>query len=334
MKLGNYDILAKLGEGGMGEVYRARDNRLNRNVAVKVLPPDVANDPTRRARFEQDARALGALNHPNIVAVYDTGVENGQAYIVSELVDGESLRQVVDRGRLALRKLIDVSVQIADVLAAAHSVGIVHRDLKPENVMVTRDGRVKVLDFGLAKQTVSEGTGDTATLALSQPGTVLGTAGYMSPEQVRGAPLDHRSDIFSFGCVLYEMITGQRAFQGASSVETMHAILRGEPSELEAANPALSTIVRRCLEKRPEQRFQSAADLAFALRSVSPSSSASGQMPAAQPAALPRRTPWLWPAIAVHGGLALFPSTFFLPPPPLPPHPPHHQPLPFPKLLT
>src|SRR5258708_16096048 len=191
MRIGKYEIVDKLGEGGMGEVYRARDGSLNRTVAVKILPPDVANDPNRRARFEQEARALGALNHPNIVAVYDTGVENGQAYIVSELVDGESLRQVVDRGRLPLRKLIDVSVQIADALAAAHSVGIVHRDLKPENVMVTRDGLCKVLDFGLAKQTVSEGTGDTATLALSQPGTVLGTAGYMSPQQVRGAGPGH-----------------------------------------------------------------------------------------------------------------------------------------------
>src|SRR5260370_4368400 len=213
----------------MGEVYRARDNRLNRNVAVKILPQDVANDPTRRARFEQEARALGALNHPNIVAVYDTGEDNGQAYIVSELVDGESLRAVIDRGRVSLRKVLDLAVQIADALAAAHSVGIVHRDLKPENVMITRDGRVKVLDFGLAKQTLPETDGNTATLALSQPGTVLGTAGYMSPEQVRGAPLDYRSDIFSFGCVLYEMSTGRRAFQAEASVGTIDARPRAEP---------------------------------------------------------------------------------------------------------
>jgi serine/threonine protein kinase len=314
-RLGKYDILDKLGEGGMGEVYRAKDSSLNRSVAVKILPPDVANDPNRRARFEQEARALGALNHPNIVAVYDTGVENGQAYIVSELVDGESLRAVVDRGRLPLRKLLDLAVQIADALAAAHSVGIVHRDLKPENVMVARDGRVKVLDFGLAKQTVTEGTGDTATLALSQPGTVLGTAGYMSPEQVRGAALDHRSDIFSFGCVLYEMMTGRRAFQAASSVETMNAILREEPTEVEGSQitlpPALGTIVRRCLEKQPEQRFQSAADLAFALRSVSPST-ASGAQPVSQVAAPPRGKPWLWPVIAALGGIALFAAGFFL----------------------
>jgi serine/threonine protein kinase len=314
-RLGKYDIVDKLGEGGMGEVYRARDSSLNRSVAVKILPPDVANDPNRRARFEQEARALGALNHPNIVAVYDTGVDNGQAYIVSELVDGESLRAVVDRGRLPLRKLLDVAVQIADALAAAHSVGIVHRDLKPENVMVTKDGRVKVLDFGLAKQTVTEGTGDTATLALSQPGTVVGTAGYMSPEQVRGAPLDHRSDIFSFGCLLYELMTGRRAFQAASSVETMNAILREEPSEIEPGQItlplALGTIVRRCLEKQPEQRFQSAADLAFALRSVSPST-ASGPLPAASVASPPRGKRWLWPAIATLGGIALFVAGYFL----------------------
>jgi serine/threonine protein kinase/Tol biopolymer transport system component len=314
-RLGNYDILDKLGEGGMGEVYRARDSRLNRSVAVKILPQDVANDPTRRTRFEQEARALGALNHPNIVAVYDTGEENGQAYIVSELVDGESLRAVVDRGRLTLRKLLDMAVQIADALAAAHSVGIVHRDLKPENVMVTGDGRVKVLDFGLAKQTMPQADGNTATIALSQPGTVLGTAGYMSPEQVRGAPLDHRSDIFSFGCVLYELVTGQRAFQSASSVETMNAILHDDPREIEAGQTALplalATIVHRCLEKRSEQRFQSAADLAFALRSVSPSS-ASGPQPLSHTAHPPPGKRWLWPAIAVLGGTVLFAAGFFL----------------------
>jgi serine/threonine protein kinase/Tol biopolymer transport system component len=308
-RLGNYDILDKLGEGGMGEVYRARDSRLNRSVAVKILPQDVANDPTRRARFEQEARALGALNHPTIVAVYDTGEQDGQAYIVSELVDGESLRTVIDRGRLPLRKLLDMAMQIADALAAAHSVGIVHRDLKPENVMVTGDGRVKVLDFGLAKQTIAQADGNTATIALSQPGTVLGTAGYMSPEQVRGAPLDHRSDIFSFGCVLYEMIVGQRAFQSASSVETMNAILHDDPREIESG--PLAAIVRRCLEKRPEQRFQSAADLAFALRSISPSS-ASGPQPSSQTAGPPTRKRWLWPAVAVLGGIALFAGGFFL----------------------
>src|SRR6202140_5138323 len=262
MRLGNYEVLEKLGEGGMGEVWRARDERLNRTVAVKILPPDLANDPQRRGRFEQEARALGALNHPNIVAVYDVGQENGRSYIVSELVDGESLRTSIDRGPLPVRKIIDYAVQMAEALAAAHELGIVHRDLKPENVMVTRGGRVKVLDFGLAKQNVAVTSDKTATMAmaLSQPGMVMGTAGYMSPEQVRGEPVDARSDIFSFGCVLYEMIAGKRAFEAPSSVEAMNAILNQYPPELDASpSPSLSSIVRRCLEKRPEQRFQSAA---------------------------------------------------------------------------
>ena len=301
--LGNYEILDKLGEGGMGEVWRARDERLNRTVAVKILPPDLANDPLRRARFEQEARSLGALNHPNIVAVYDFGQDNGRSYIVSELVDGESLRSIIDRGSLPTRKVIDYAVQMAEALAAAHELGIVHRDLKPENVMVTRAGRVKVLDFGLAKQNVAAAGDKTATMALSQPGMVMGTAGYMSPEQVRGEPVDARSDIFSFGCVLYEMTAGKRAFESRSSVETMHAVLNQDPPELDpsVSPPALSAIVRRCLEKRPEQRFQSAADLAFALRALTPSSSST----APGPIAIPRRrwVPW---AAAIAAGVLLF----------------------------
>ncbi|HEX4593178.1 MAG TPA: protein kinase [Bryobacteraceae bacterium] len=296
-RLGNYEILDKLGEGGMGEVWRGRDERLNRTVAIKILPPDLANDPQRRARFEQEARALGALNHPNIVAVYDVGQDDGRSYIVSELVDGEPLRGIIDRGPLPIRKVIDYAVQMAEALAAAHELGIVHRDFKPENVMVTRAGRVKVLDFGLAKQNVVAAGDKTATMALSQPGMVMGTAGYMSPEQVRGEAVDARSDIFSFGCVLYEMIAGKRAFQAGSSVETMHAILNQDPAELDpnAAPPAIGTTVRRCLEKRPEQRFQSAADLAFALRALSGSSSSPSQA-----AIVPRRqwTKWVAAAIA------------------------------------
>ena len=312
MRLGNYDVIEKLGEGGMGEVWRARDERLNRSVALKILPSEVANDPIRRARFEQEARALGALNHPNIVAVYDAGQDNGQAYIVSELVDGESLRAVIERGRLPLKKVIDYAVQISDALAAAHAAGIVHRDLKPENVMIARDGRVKVLDFGLAKQTTAAPTENTATLALSQPGMVMGTVGYMSPEQVRGETLDHRSDIFSFGCVLYEMITGKRAFQSATPVESMHAILHDDPPELapdqSAIPPALAGILRRCLEKRPEQRFQSAADLAFALRSIT-SSSTSGMQPVMGSADRKRRG-WLVPLLGALGGILLLAAGF------------------------
>ena len=315
MRLGNYDILEKLGEGGMGEVWRARDERLNRTVAVKILPKDVAGDPVRRARFEQEARALAALNHPNIVSVYDAGQENGQAYIVSELVDGEPLRAVIERGRIPLRKITDFAVQIADALAAAHAVGIVHRDLKPENIMITREGRVKVLDFGLAKQTVAAKGDSTATMALSQPGMVMGTAGYMSPEQVRGEPLDHRSDIFSFGSVLYEMLTGKRAFHAGSSVETMNAILREDPPEFDAGQAAmpsaLATIARRCLEKRPEQRFQSAADLAFALRSTT-TTSASGMQPVAQAPASAARMPWLRPALYAAGAVVLFLAGFLV----------------------
>jgi Tol biopolymer transport system component len=300
-KLGNYEVTAKLGEGGMGEVWRARDERLNRSVAVKMLPAGLAADPGLRARFEQEARALAALNHPNIVAIYDVGQDDGRAYMVSELVEGESLRSLLERGPLPVRKAIDFATQMAEGIAAAHALGIVHRDLKPENVMVACNGQVKLLDFGLARQNAPVSGDRTATIALSQPGTVMGTAGYMSPEQVRAEPVDPRSDIFSFGCVLYEMIAGRRAFQSTSAVETMHAILNSDPPEFEgdAANlpPALSVIVRRCLEKRPEQRFQSAADLAFALKSISligTSANPSAIRPAAPRPVARRRM--LWPA--------------------------------------
>jgi serine/threonine protein kinase len=233
-RIGKYEILDKLGEGGMGEVWRARDDSLNRTVAVKILPVELSRDSGRRLRFEQEARTLGALNHPNNVAVYEAGQDDGRAYLISELVDGESMRAILDRGRPPLRKLIEMAVQIAEAMAAAHRVGIIHRDLKPENIMVTRNGLVKVLDFGLAKQTVVAGDA-TAAMTMTQPGMVMGTAGYMSPEQVRGEPTDHRSDIFSFGAVLYEMITGKRAFQaGTSAVETMNAILHEDPPAIEA----------------------------------------------------------------------------------------------------
>src|SRR5512146_91327 len=196
-KLGVYDVQDKLGEGGMGQVWRARDGRLNRSVAIKILPADVAGDPARRERFEQEARALGALNHPNIVAVYDIGQSDGQVYIVSELVEGDSLRAAIERGPIAGRKLLDIATQTAEGIAAAHALGIVHRDLKPENIMLARDGRVKVLDFGLAKYNSPPPGDETATIAMSQPGLVLGTVGYMSPEQVRGETVDPRSDLFS-----------------------------------------------------------------------------------------------------------------------------------------
>ena len=304
-KLGNYDILDKLGEGGMGEVWRARDARLNRTVAIKMLTSEVSADPARRQRFEQEARALAALNHPNIVGVYDVGQQDGRAYIVSELVDGESLRKTIEHGPVAARKLIDIAIQIADAIAAAHALGIVHRDLKPENIMITRDNRVKVLDFGLAKQkTITEQ--DATVTALSQPGLVMGTVGYMSPEQVRGEPADHRSDIFSFGCVLYELESGKRAFDGQSAADVMSAILKEEPAELTAA-PGLDAITRRCLEKNPGQRFQSAADLAFALRSLS---NPSGTRKAIAAAPSVRRK-WLAPFLAIVGAVVLFAAGYF-----------------------
>ena len=323
-RLGKYEILSKLGEGGMGQVWRARDEQLHRIVALKILPSEVARDPSRRARFEQEARVLAALNHPNIVAVYEFGYypddANGQAFLVSELVDGEVLRTLIEHGRVPVRRTIEIATQIADGMAAAHAAGIVHRDLKPENIMLTASsGAVKVLDFGLAKQTAAPSNeGATVTMAaVTTPGTVMGTVGYMSPEQVRGASTDHRSDIFSFGVILYEMLAGQRAFQADSQVETMNAILHADPPELPvdpSIPPALLTIVRRCLEKKPEQRFQSAADLAFALRSIAGNTTAiSGVQAALPPQPAPKQPArWMWPVAAVIAGAALFAGGFYL----------------------
>jgi serine/threonine protein kinase len=273
-KLGPYEIIAPLGAGGMGEVYRARDTRLDREVAIKVLPSGLADNADRLRRFEQEARAAGALNHPNILAIYDIGSHDGSPYIVSELLHGETLRERLTEAPIPVRKAIDFAVQIARGLAAAHEKGIVHRDLKPENVFVTNDGRVKVLDFGLAKLTETSTASDIRTVASgTEPGVVLGTVGYMSPEQVRGKPVDHRSDIFNFGAILYETLSGERAFRGDSGVETMNAILKEDPPELVSrmANvpPALDRLIRRCLEKNPDERFRSAHDLAFALEALS-----------------------------------------------------------------
>jgi len=287
-KLGPYEVIAPLGAGGMGEVYRARDTRLGRDVALKILP-----DPSNRDRFEQEAKAVAALNHPNIMAVFDVG----DNYFVSELVDGESLRKL---DAMPLRKIVEIAAQIADGLAAAHSAGIIHRDLKPENIMVTRDGRAKILDFGLAKLEQPASTDPDATQAMNKtdPGAVMGTVGYMSPEQVRGRPADHRSDIFSFGLVLYEMLGGKRAFKGDSAVETMNAILTQDPPDLPpAVPPALQQIVDHCIEKNPADRFQSARDLAFGLRSLSTHSShGSGQIQALTSAPEPplktKTRPW------------------------------------------
>jgi hypothetical protein len=267
----------------MGEVYRARDARLGREVAIKVLPADSSADPDRLRRFEQESKAAGALNHPNLLAVFDTGRHEDAPYIVFELLQGGTLRERLGPGPLPTRKAVDYAVQIAHGLAAAHHAGIVHRDLKPENVFVTDDGRIKILDFGLAKLRPTRdpdgvrAEGATAS-ELTDAGTVLGTASYMSPEQVQGQPADHRSDVFSFGSVFYEMLSGRRVFGRDSTIETMRAILKEDPAELAAANgnvpPALERIVRRCLEKQPEERFQSARDIAFALEALSASSGA------------------------------------------------------------
>ncbi len=277
-RLGPYEILSPIGAGGMGEVYRARDSRLAREVAIKVLPASFSNDADRLRRFEQEAKAAGLLNHPNITAVYDIGSHEGAPYVVSELLEGETLRAALSGGRLSPRKSIDYALQMAHGLAAAHEKGIVHRDLKPENLFVTKDGRLKILDFGLAKLThAEEGSGEKTNLptaaAGTEPGVVLGTLGYMAPEQVRGRPADVRSDIFSFGAILYEMLSGKRAFHGDSAADTMSAILREDPPDLSLTNQALPAglerIVRHCLEKNPEQRFHSAHDLAFDLESLS-----------------------------------------------------------------
>ncbi len=275
-KLGPYEIVSTLGAGGMGEVYRARDPRLKREVAIKVLPQALSLDPDRLRRFEQEALATAALNHPNILAVFDIGTNEGSPYVVSELLEGETLRERLRGGSLAVRKALDYSLQIAHGLAAAHEKGIIHRDLKPENLFLTKDGRVKILDFGLAKLTQTEsgvhGSMPTLTHA-TELGTVMGTAGYMSPEQVRGATVDTRSDIFSFGVILYEMLSGKRAFHRDTPADTMSAILKEDPPELSETNrnvsPALERILQHCLEKNPEQRFHSARDVAFDLDSVS-----------------------------------------------------------------
>ena len=301
-RLGPYEIASLIGAGGMGEVYRARDSRLGREVAIKVLPPAFAADPDRLQRFEQEARATAALNDPNIVAIYDVGTFDGRPFVVTELLDGETLRAALGGGALPLRKAIGYGQQIARALAAAHRRGIVHRDLKPENMFVTRDGLVKLLDFGLAKLT--EGAaGRHSAVSTTAVGVILGTAGYMSPEQAKGEPADHRSDIFSFGTVLYEMLSGQRAFQGDSPVETLSAILKEQPPDLTLVvpglAPGLARIVDRCLEKNRDERFQSAADLRFALEAISGVST---------PAVTGRPSgvlPWRWAPAAAALALAL-----------------------------
>ena len=320
-RLGPYEILAPLGSGGMGEVYRARDRKLDRDVAIKVLPEAVAGDPDALARFEREAKAIAAQSHPNILAIHDFGTEDGIAYAVTELLEGETLRGKME-SPLSQKQAIDYALQIARGLSAAHEKGVVHRDLKPENLFVTRDGHLKILDFGLAKRVEASAPGEqtsapTAT-AHTAPGTVMGTVGYMSPEQVRGLAVDQRTDIFSFGAILYEMLSGKRAFSRPTASDTMAAVLMQEPPELSGSgkdiSPALDHVVRHCLEKDRETRFQSARDIAFALTEASGTAMTSGFHSAA-PAAptLNRKTRALIAAavlivVAVAGVLLLRPS--------------------------
>jgi Tol biopolymer transport system component/predicted Ser/Thr protein kinase len=305
-QLGPYKIISLIGAGGMGEVYRAHDTRLLRDVALKVLQESFTTDTDRLRRFEQEARAVAALNHPNIVSVYDVGVADKVHYIVTELIEGDTLRQRITQQGIPTRKAVELAVQLAHGLAAAHDQGIAHRDLKPENIVVTKDGRLKILDFGLAKLRRSHAqteTVDGVTAAETNVGVVLGTAGYMSPEQVRGEPADALSDIFSFGSILYEMLSGQRAFKRNTNAETMTAILNEEPQEISSRigviPPGLERIVRHCMEKQARQRFQSARDIAFDLESVS-GASGTGAVAATTKSA----APWIRPALLATAALA------------------------------
>ncbi|HLX86450.1 MAG TPA: protein kinase [Terriglobales bacterium] len=309
-KLGPYEIVSLLGAGGMGEVYRARDSRLRRDVAIKVLPAALSEDADRLRRFEQEALATAALNHPNILAVFDIGTSEGSPYVVSELLEGETLRERLRGGTIPVRKALDYALQIAHGLAAAHEKGIIHRDLKPDNLFVTKDARIKILDFGLAKLTQADAGSHTSMTAThgtpegTEAGLVMGTAGYMSPEQVRGIALDSRSDIFSFGAILYEMLSGKRAFHGETPADTMSSILKEEPPELSETNrnvpPALERIVHHCLEKNPESRFHSASDIAFDLEHLSGLSGSTARLASATET--PRRSKLL---LGVAAGVAV-----------------------------
>jgi len=301
-RIGPFEISLAIGAGGMGEVFRARDTRLNRDVAIKVLPKDFVSDADRLRRFEQEAKTLAALNHPNVLTIHDAGVHEGAPYLVSELLEGRTLREEINGGALPVRKATKYALQIAHGLAAAYSKQIIHRDLKTENIFVTKEGRVKILDFGLAKLRVNPKSEignlkspDMPTV-INTTGIVLGTPAYMSPEQVRGESADHRSDIFAFGCVLYEMLSGTRAFRRNTPVESMNAVLNDAPPELSTTHlnipPALGRIVERCLEKQSDNRFQSAKDLAFALEGASLTGAQASQGESSR---------WNWSAPALAG---------------------------------
>ena len=312
---GPYELVAPLGAGGMGEVFRARDPRLLRDVAIKILRTDALHTPERVRRFEQEARAVGALNHPNVLAVFDVGTQDGKPFVVTELLEGETLRARIDRAPFPSRRAVDVAAQIAHGLAAAHEKGIVHRDLKPENIFLTRDGRAKILDFGLAKlleQPVSSQLTAAPAQERTEPGVVLGTAGYMAPEQVRGEAADGRADIFALGALLYEMLTGRRAFAGDTRIAILYGIVHADPPELDTSGDplkaGLDAVLRHCLEKHPEERFQSARDLAFQLEQLAAGTSGtSGRMRAVQAqgkTSIARRLAIVGSVLALGAGLA------------------------------
>jgi Tol biopolymer transport system component len=311
-RLGPYEIVSAIGAGGMGEVYRARDTRLDRDVAVKVLPEAFAEDGDRLSRFEREAKAVAALSHPNILAIHDTGSHAGRMFVVTELLEGETLRARLQQGPMPVRKATEVATQIARGLAAAHDKGIIHRDLKPENVFLLKDGQVKVLDFGLARM-IPTGAAETMP-GVTDPGTVMGTVGYMAPEQVRGQIADGRADLFALGTVLYEMLTGNRAFQRDTAADTAVAIIKEDPRDLGGIRPdvppALARIVRHCLEKNPEERFQSARDVAFALESASDSGPSTIHTPGTETAATQSRSSRALALGAIAIGAAVIVTTY------------------------
>jgi serine/threonine protein kinase/Tol biopolymer transport system component len=312
-KLGPYEIVNEIGSGGMGEVYRARDPRIGRDVAIKLISSNVVTTKEKLHRFEQEARATGALNHPNILHVYDVGASDGSPYVVTELLEGETLRKRIASGSIPVRKVIDYAIQIAHGLTAAHAKGIVHRDLKPENIFITKDGRVKILDFGLAKLThpeISRSNSDEheTVSRITDEGIIVGTVAYMSPEQIRGSFIDHRSDIFAFGIILYEMLSGKRPFAGQSNIETMNAIIEKEAPEISnpEISPAFGRIVHRCLEKDADRRFQSTSDLAFALEALSGSTSGSVRLQDEKPTRIKQKTWMIALAAILFGALATY----------------------------
>jgi Tol biopolymer transport system component/predicted Ser/Thr protein kinase len=320
-RFGPYEISAFLGAGGMGEVYSATDTRLGRRVAIKLLPPDVSSDRERRARFERETRLVATLSHPNIVSLFDTGEHNGQVFAVMELLEGETLRDWLAQGPQRIRKILDIALQIARGLAAAHDKGLVHRDLRPANIFLLRDGQVKILDFGLARRAESPAQDTRTADPLSGPGAIMGTVGYMAPEQIRGDPVDARTDLFAFGAVLYEMLAGRRAFEGSTAADISSAILREDPPELIAVRPEISPglerIVKHCLEKNPLERFQTARDVAFALDALSGSDSGSTTAPPVR-RVVRWRTSAASVALAAVAGLVAgaFGMQWYAPPPP------------------